>query len=47
MIFFSIDLPLRLPPYYPDFNLIEMMWGEIKGEMAHQNIGSSSLEHKE
>ena len=23
------------------------MWGEIKGEVASQNIGSSSLEHKE
>jgi hypothetical protein len=39
-------LPLRLPPYHPDLNPIELVWGE-KGEVAHQNISSSSLEHKE
>ena len=37
-------LPLRLlSPYHPDLNPIELVWGE----MASQNIGSSSLEHKE
>ena len=27
-------LPLRLPPYHPDLNPIELVWGEIKGEVA-------------
>ena len=40
-------LPLRLSPYQPDLNPIELVWGEIKGEVARQNIGSSSLEHIE
>ena len=40
-------LLLCLPHYHPNLNPIKLMWGEIKGEVAHQNIGSSSLEHKE
>ena len=39
-------LPLRLPPYHPDLNPIELLWGEIKGELARQTIGSS-LQQKE
>ena len=34
------------PPYRLDLNPIELVWGEIKGEVAHQNIGWS-LENKE
>ena len=29
-----IHLPLHLPPYHPDLNPIELVWGEIKGELA-------------
>jgi transposase len=25
---------LRLPPYHPDLNLIELVWGDIKGRVA-------------
>lgn len=39
-------LPLRLPPYHPDLNPIELVWGDIKGEVARHVIGSS-LQQKE
>ncbi|CAF4956641.1 unnamed protein product [Pieris macdunnoughi] len=28
---------LRLPPYHPELNLIELLWGIIKGKVASQN----------
>ena len=32
---------------HPDLHPIELVWGEIKGEVTQQNIGSSTVEHKE
>ncbi|XP_061716757.1 uncharacterized protein LOC133524644 [Cydia pomonella] len=29
---------LRLPPYHPDLNPIELVWGDIKGQLAQKNI---------
>ena len=40
-------LPLHLPLYHPDLKLVNLVWGEIKGKVAHLNIGSSSLQQKE
>jgi hypothetical protein len=39
-------LSLRLPLYRPDLNPIELVWGEVKGKVAHQNIGQSYLQQK-
>ena len=30
--------PLRLPPYHPDLNLIENIWGIVKGWVASRNV---------
>lgn len=29
---------LRLPPYHPDLNPIEMVWAAIKGHVAAKNV---------
>ena len=29
---------LRLPPYHPDLNAIEMIWAEVKGDVAKKNV---------
>lgn len=29
---------LRLPPYHPDLNPIEMIWAQIKGHVAKKNV---------
>ena len=41
------NLPRCLPPYHPRINLNELVWGEIKGKVTHQHIGSSSLQQRE
>lgn len=38
-------IPLRLPPYHPDLNPIELVWGDIKGEIA-RNCSGLSLDEK-
>ncbi|CAG9135531.1 unnamed protein product [Plutella xylostella] len=32
---------LRLPPYHPDLNPIELVWGYVKGELARMSIDSN------
>lgn len=32
---------LRLPPYHPDLNPIELVWGYVKGELARTSIDSN------
>lgn len=32
---------LRLPPYHPDLNPIELVWGDIKGQLAKIEIDSN------
>ena len=39
-------IPLRLPPYHPELNSIELVQGKIKGEVARHAIGSF-LQQKE
>ncbi|KAJ4440513.1 hypothetical protein ANN_08654 [Periplaneta americana] len=39
-------IPLQLPPYHPDLNSIELVWGDIKGQVASQSIGTSLGEKK-
>jgi hypothetical protein len=29
---------IRLPPYHPDFNPIETIWGIVKGRIAAKNV---------
>lgn len=42
---------LRLPPYHPDLNPIELVWGDIKGQLARNELDSNldkkkiALEH--
>lgn len=36
---------LRLPPYHPDLNPIELVWGDIKGQLAKIEI-DSNLDNK-
>ena len=36
--------PLRLPPYHPDLNPIELVWGDIKRQVAEQCLGSNLSE---
>ncbi|KAF6205794.1 hypothetical protein GE061_019968 [Apolygus lucorum] len=31
---------LHLPPYHPDLNPIEMVWGDLKGELARTSVGT-------
>lgn len=31
-------VPLRLPPYHPDLNPIEMIWAQIKNTVAKKNV---------
>ncbi|KAJ8911142.1 hypothetical protein NQ315_004432 [Exocentrus adspersus] len=31
-------IPLRLPPYHPDLNPIEMVWAQIKNNVAKRNV---------
>ncbi|KAJ2954281.1 hypothetical protein O0L34_g2532 [Tuta absoluta] len=38
---------LRLPPYHPDLNPIELVWGDIKGELARKAIDSNLDQKKE
>lgn len=38
---------LRLPPYHPDLNPIELVWGDIKGELARTAIDSNLEKKKE
>lgn len=40
-------IPLRLPPYHPDLNPIELVWGDIKGQVAQQSIGGNLKEKEE
>lgn len=37
---------LYLPPYHPDLNPIELVWGDIKGELARKYINSNLTEKK-
>lgn len=32
---------LRLPPYHPDLNPIELVWGDTKGQLAQKSIDSN------
>ncbi|XP_053618380.1 uncharacterized protein LOC128679904 [Plodia interpunctella] len=38
---------LRLPPYHPDLNPIELVWGDIKGQLAQKSIDSNLDQKKE
>lgn len=38
---------LRLPPYHPDLNPIELVWGDVKGELARTAIDSNLDKKKE
>ncbi|CAG5032414.1 unnamed protein product [Parnassius apollo] len=38
---------LRLPPYHPDLNPIELVWGDLKGELARTAIDSNLDKKKE
>ena len=29
---------LRLPPYYPDFNAIELIWSQLKATIRQKNV---------
>ena len=29
---------LRLPPYHPDFNPIELIWSQVKGIVGRRNV---------
>ncbi|KAF6201575.1 hypothetical protein GE061_003967 [Apolygus lucorum] len=31
---------LHLPPYHPDLNPIELVWGDIKGKLARESVGT-------
>ncbi|XP_046391514.1 uncharacterized protein LOC124159646 [Ischnura elegans] len=36
---------IRLPPYHPDLNPIEMVWGDLKEQVRH-NLEATSLDKK-
>ncbi|GBP12644.1 hypothetical protein EVAR_10296_1 [Eumeta japonica] len=38
---------LRLPPYHPDLNPIELVWGDIKGELARTAVNTKLKKKKE
>lgn len=35
---------LHLPPYHPDLNPIELVWGDLKGQLARESVGTSLRE---
>ena len=39
-------IPLCLPPYHPDLNPTDLVWGDITGDFAH-NFSELSLDEKQ
>ena len=38
--------PIHLPPYHPELNPIELVWGDIKRQVEEQGLGSNLSENE-
>ena len=37
---------VRLPPYHPELNLVELVWAKVKNEVAGENVTNNLVEVK-